>query len=191
MQQAAIQIIKSEHRSIAAVLQGLVHFTRALERGGPISDCKVLRAMLYYLDVFSERLHHPKEDHYLFSRVFQRTREAEDIISRLEDDHARGEDKIRHLMQSVIRLECGGEAYIREFSDSVSNYAEFHWRHMGLEEDVVIPLAQRVLNEDDWHAINAAFADNVDPLSGIDTKKDMNKLFASIVNLAQSPARIP
>jgi hemerythrin-like domain-containing protein len=191
MQPSAIQIIKSEHRSIGAIIQGLQLLTRSLKPGEPAPDYKILRAMLYYLDTFPERLHHPKEDRYLFARLRQRTQESEDIISRLEDDHTRGEDKVRRLMQAVIRLECGGDMYLREFAGEIESYAEFQWRHMGLEEDVVLPLAQRVLTEDDWHIIDAAFAENIDPLSGIDTKNDFDKLFVSIVNLVQSSQYIP
>lgn len=191
MRYTAVEVIRSEHRSIAAVLQGLLHFTHALEDGGPVPDYKILRAMLYYLDVYPERLHHPKEDQYLFAKLVQRTRESEDIISRLKDDHARGEDKIRRLLQLIIRVEFGGKEYVREFAEGVADYVEFHWRHMGLEEDIVLPLAQRVLHEEDWQAINAAFEHNADPLFGIDVKKDFEKLFASIVNLAKPSMRIP
>src|SRR5687767_13471113 len=136
MRQAAIEIIKSEHRSIGAIIQGLLYLTKALQADEPAPDYKVLRAMLYYLDAFPERLHHPKESRYLFAPLRQRTRESEDIISRLEEDHGRGEEKIRWLMQTVIRLECGGREYLQEFTQRVEDYAEFHWRHMGLEEDV-------------------------------------------------------
>ncbi len=69
--QAAIHIIKSEHRSIAAILQGLLYLTTAFRQGGAEPDYQILRAMLYYLDVFPERLHHPKEDGHLFAKLRQ------------------------------------------------------------------------------------------------------------------------
>ena len=131
MSHAGTNIIHSEHRSMAAVLHGLLYFSRRLIEGQPAPDYKVLRAMLYYIDVFAERFHHPKENDYLFAKLRLRTREAEDIISRLENDHARGEDNIRALMQAVIRMECGGGVYVKEFAALVEVYAQFHWRHMG------------------------------------------------------------
>src|SRR5437899_2211780 len=99
MRRTAIQIIQSEHNSITAVIHGLRFLADGLPRQEPKPDYKVLRAMLFYLDTFAERFHHPKEDRYLFARLRKRTTEAEDIISRLEADHARGEDRIRELMQ--------------------------------------------------------------------------------------------
>jgi hemerythrin-like domain-containing protein len=186
----AIQIIQSEHNSITAVIQGLRFLAEGLPRQKPKPSYKVLRAMLYYLDTFAERFHHPKEDRYLFARLRKRTTEAEDIISRLEADHARGEDRIRELMQSVIRLEFGGDEYRREFSEQIQQYAEFYFRHMGLEEDIVLPLAQRTLTQEEWDEIDSAFAGNVDPLLGIDAKNDYEKLFARIVDLAPGHALI-
>lgn len=187
MSHAATNIIRSEHQSIAAVLHGLLYFVRRIREGQPGPDYKVLRAMLYYIDVFPERFHHPKEDRYLFAKLRQRTKEADDIISRLEDDHASGDEKIRSLMQAVIRLECGGAAYFHAFASAVDDYATFHWRHMGLEEDIVLPLAERTLSDEDWREIDAAFTGNVDPIVGVEAKKNFDELFTRIVNLAPPP----
>jgi hemerythrin-like domain-containing protein len=41
-------------------------------------------------------------------------------------------------------------------------YAQFQWDHMRKEEDVVFPMAQRHLTEQDWKAIDDAFQANVD-----------------------------
>jgi hemerythrin-like domain-containing protein len=187
MSHAGINIIRSEHRSIAAILHGLLYFSRRIIEGQPAPDFKVLRAMLYYIDVFPERFHHPKENDYLFAKLRLRTQEAEDIISRLENDHKCGEEKIRTLMQAVIRMECGGGSYVKEFANLVEDYAQFHWRHMGLEEDIVLPLAERTLTDEDWDKIDAAFSGNADPLVGIEAKKSFDDLFRRIVTLAPPP----
>jgi hemerythrin-like domain-containing protein len=184
MGHSAVNIIRSEHRSIAAVLHGLLYFARRLADGQAVPDYKVLRAMLYYLDAFPERSHHPKENRYLFAKLRSRTSDAEDIISRLEDDHIRGEHKIRALMRAIIWVECGGSAYYKEFAMMVEEYAQFHWRHMGLEEDIIMPLAERTLTEEDWSQIDAAFSGNVDPLVGIE---NFEELFTRIVTLAPPP----
>src|SRR5262245_62055567 len=108
MSNSSINIIRSEHRSIAAVSHGLLHFARCVRERTPLTNFKVFRAMLYYLDVFVERFHHPKEDRYLFAKLRQRSKKSVDVIARLENDHTRGEQSIRDLMQSAIRFELGG-----------------------------------------------------------------------------------
>ena len=80
----AIRIIKDEHRALAAVLHGmlyLVHRTR--DRGDP-PDFHVLGAMIYYVDAFPERFHHPKEDQYLFRLLRIRYPDATEVVDRLK-----------------------------------------------------------------------------------------------------------
>jgi len=183
----SIDIIRHEHAAMGAIMHGLLYFARCVREMQPLPDFKVFRAMLHYIDVFPERFHHPKEDRYLFAKLKQRTDEANDIIARLEREHAAGENKMRELMQAVIRLEFGGEAQAENFVARVEAYAGFHSRHMGLEEEIVMPLAQRVLTAGDWEEIDAAFSGNADPLIGIDAKKGFDRLFTAIVTLSPPP----
>jgi hemerythrin-like domain-containing protein len=185
MRPTAMQVIQSEHQSIAAVLQGLRFLAEALRKDGTTPDCTILRAMLFYLDTFSDRFHHPKEDRYLFARMRKRTNEAEDIIARLEVDHAQGEKRLCELTQMVIRLEFASNEYAKPFIEKVEEYIEFYFRHMGLEEDIVLPLAQRTLTAEDWGEIDSAFSSNMDPLLGVDAKKSYDQLFARIVGFAR------
>ena len=88
----ALNIIRDEHRSIAAVLHGMQHLVRRMRERGTKVDPKVFRAMLYYLDTFTERMHHPKEDRYLFDPLRRRGAGPDSLIAELERDHAEGED---------------------------------------------------------------------------------------------------
>ena len=62
----AISIIQDEHRSLAAVLHGMLYLVREIGERGRKPDFRLLDAMMYYIDTFPERFHHPKEDRYLF-----------------------------------------------------------------------------------------------------------------------------
>jgi hemerythrin-like domain-containing protein len=62
----AIQTIRDEHRSISAVLHGLRYLAKQMVDSPVQPDFAVFRAMIRYIDEFPERLHHPKEEKYLF-----------------------------------------------------------------------------------------------------------------------------
>jgi hypothetical protein len=49
-----------------------------------------------------------------------------------------------------------------------------------------MPLAERALTVEDWKAINAAFAENRDPVAGLQ-ERDFEQLFSRIANLAPAP----
>jgi hemerythrin-like domain-containing protein len=68
----AISILKSEHRSLSAVLHGLKQLAKDAQDARVRPDFKVFRAMLRYIDEYPERLHHPKEDEHLFARLASR-----------------------------------------------------------------------------------------------------------------------
>jgi hemerythrin-like domain-containing protein len=183
----ALEVIRSEHRDLSAVLHGLQYLVREVRERRREPDFKVLRAMVHYIDTFPEKLHHPKEDRHLFARLRQRTREAAEVLDQLEAEHVHGAKLIRDLEQNLLRWEMGGPEDFGVFADEVERYADFHWRHMRQEEDVVLPLAQRVLTAEDWGEIDEAFAGHGDPLIDKDLEKDFNRLFTRIVNIAPPP----
>jgi hemerythrin-like domain-containing protein len=184
---SALSIIRSEHRALAAVIHGLQFLVEQVRKGGPPPDLKVFRAMIHYIDTFPERLHHPKEDRYLFAKIQQRYPEANSIISGLEAQHVHGAQLIRELERALLAWEEEGATAFPNFAHHVREFSDFHWRHMREEEDVVLPLAERVLLEEDWREIDAAFEGNRDPLIGKDVQQDFENLFSHIVSIAPPP----
>jgi hemerythrin-like domain-containing protein len=183
----AIRIIEDEHRSLAAVIHGmlyLVHDTR--DRGTP-PEFKTLRAMIYYIDAFPERYHHPKEDRYLFRLLRERCAQAVPLLDALATEHKVGAEKIRSLEQALHRYQEGGQREFGAFLAAVESYAQFHWAHMRREEKEVLPLAKKHLTAQDWKTIDEAFAGHTDPLFGRDAEEDKRKLFQRIVNVAPPP----
>jgi hemerythrin-like domain-containing protein len=183
----AIRIIQDEHRSLAAVLHGMLYLVREIRDHGMQPPFEVLGAMVYYIDAFPERFHHPKEDRFLFLRLRARCPQARPLLDALEAEHRVGAEKIRTLEQSLARYQQGGEAEAGAFIDVVEAYARFHWDHMAREENEVIPLARKHLTPADWEAIDAAFAGHDDPMAGEASVEDYRKLFRRIVNLAPPP----
>jgi len=182
----AIQILKSEHRSISAVLHGLKELARMAQSAAVRPSFQVLRSMIRYIDEYPERLHHPKEDEFLFARLLGRAPEAKPLIEELQAEHEEGARLVRELERALVFFEEGWPAGGREFQQAVDAYAEFHWQHMRKEEQQVLPLAESKLTAEDWKAIDVAFTANRDPISGMG-ERDFEQLFTRIVNLAPEP----
>lgn len=183
----ALNVIRDEHRSIAAILHGMEYLVQGIRARRKKVDPRVFHAMLYYLDTFSERMHHPKEDTYLFKAMRERSAEAGKHIAELEEEHARGEDALRRLAQCLIRYEEGGEREFPAFEREVENFVRNYREHIRKEEDILFPLAERLLSSADWQTIDRAFGENRDPLAGERDTRDFEKLFDRIVTLAPPP----
>jgi branched-chain amino acid transport system ATP-binding protein len=183
----AIKIIKAEHRSIAAILHGLCFLVGEIEGGRRQPDFVLLAAMLRYLKEFPDRVHHPKEDDYLYRAIRRRSEEGAVILDELESEHETG----RRL---TVELEAALNGYTADisgglpvFSAKLRAYSDFHWQHMSKEEDVVMPIARKVLLAEDWAEIDNAFLSNRDPLVGVDASEEFRVLFQRIANLAPAP----
>ena len=179
----AIAIIRDEHRSLAAVLHAWQHLFKDAASRNVRPDAALMKAMVRYIQDFPVALHHPKEDDYLFRKLRDRTSAANAELDELEHQHVRDEAQVKDLAVQVERY-AAGEIAPADMEHSVSRYAQSIWEHMGREEGVILPLAQRHLTEDDWMEINEAFQKNRDPRFGGDTDAEYKRLFSRIVNLA-------
>ena len=160
----SMRVIIDEHSALSAMLRSLIMM---MDRG-PLDDrdqfFDVLRAMLFYVDEFPERLHHPKESTLLFPRVAFLAPQTQETIRRLDHDHAKGEASVRELQHLLLAWELLGESRKFVFDHTVPAYCLFYLDHMRLEETIILPAAQKMLTEADWNALDEAFALNVDPL---------------------------
>ena len=183
----AIRIIRDEHRAIAAILHGMLFLVRKIRDRGATPDFNLFGAMIYYIDAFPERFHHPKEDRYLFRVLRIRHPDSVSLLDRLEDEHRTGAYKIRALEQALARYQHGGVSEFPDFAKAVEDYAAFHWNHMRAEEDEVLPLAEKHLSAADWDEVDTAFLGHVDPMHGAGAEDEYQALFTRIVNLAPPP----
>lgn len=182
----AITTLLDEHRSLAAVLHGMRYVLHEIESGRMRPDFRLLGAMVYYIDTFPERFHHPREDAHLFSRLRVRAPAAAPLVERLEAEHVESREKMRDLAQALERYASGGEREFAAFRDAFDAYAGFQWKHMRAEEEELLPLARAHLDADDWKAVAAGLQEATDPLAGA-RAGDYDALFRRIVTLAPPP----
>lgn len=193
----SIRIIRDEHVALAAMLRSL---SSMIERGPnngprpllePENFFDVVRAMLFYIDEFPERLHHPKESELLFPRVARMAPETAEIIDRLEQDHSSGELAVRELQHLLLAWQLVGDSRRAAFDQAAKQYIAVYLKHMLLEETVILPVALRVLNDADWEELDAAFATNCDPLTGSYPHDPVyEQLFSRIVFQAPVPTNV-
>ena len=184
----SIRIIRDEHAALAAMLKsmGLMIDRGPADKAENFFD--VLRAMLFYIDEFPERLHHPKESNLLFPRVARLAPQTLSTIVKLEQDHASGEVAVRELQHLLLAWELVGDTRRTAFEVAAKNYLNFYLEHMRLEEAVILPAAQQVLSVDDWKELDEAFATNCDPLTGQYPRDPAyDRLFTRIVMRAPAP----
>ncbi|MCB0120720.1 MAG: hemerythrin domain-containing protein, partial [Caldilineaceae bacterium] len=141
---SAITIIRDEHRALAAVLRGLQYLVEQIRNGQQSPDFPLLKSMLAYIEAFPDKLHHPKEDQYIYPVLRQRDPSAAPTLDVLEDEHRRGPGYLNKLQDTLDDYQRDSEKFAA-FAEAVSNYAGYQWAHMNKEEDVILPLAEKAL----------------------------------------------
>lgn len=187
MRHLALDVIRDEHLALSAMLRSLSMMLGHARRSGTLPDFEVLRAMLFYVDEFPEKLHHTKESALLFPKLRQRAPELGPVLDRLDRDHAQGERAIRELEHALLAFEVMGEPRREAFESAVDRYIRFYLDHMGIEEGELIPTCIRLFTAEDWAELDAAFAANKDPLTGHEPSDEYRPLFHKIVMQAPAP----
>lgn len=188
-----LSIIHDEHSVLAAMLRTIGLMLGESRRRGTSPDLTMLRAMLFYVDAFPERLHHAKETQLLFPRIRERAGgELGDVLDGLDADHARSQRAVRELQHELLGLEMMGGAADGEvrrvhFEESMAQYIASYLEHIRIEERQILPLAERVLTTADWAELDAAFMQNHDPLTRREAGDPFQPLFKRILTNLAAP----
>ncbi|PTT90815.1 hemerythrin [Pelomonas sp. HMWF004] len=160
-----VRVIRAEHDTLAAMLRTVPLLLDAQHRAGTPPPFEALRAMLFYVDEFPERLHHKKESELLFARLRALAPELRATLDDLEVDHAQGERAIRELQHNLLAWEQMGEPRREKFERQLAAYSARYLRHMKREETEILPRAARLFSPEDWAEMDEAFGSHQDPLA--------------------------
>jgi hemerythrin-like domain-containing protein len=174
---STITILRAEHVALMSILRSATQLLEESREQQRAPDFELLRTMLFYVAEFPERHHHRKESELLFPRLRARTPLSRHLLDHLEEDHLRGEARIRELEHVLTAFELLGESRRPEFETALTRYLDFYMVHMSLEEREIFPLAERVLETRDWGELDAEMNADRDPLTGFDSQDEYAVLF--------------
>jgi len=181
----SIELIHDEHRALAAMLSAFRSLAGEIRAERQQADFGLFELMLRYIEKLPEKVHHPKENEFLFKKLRARCAEAVPVIEQLEDEHRQGEHRIAALRAALAAYQESGAAGFEPFYAVLASYIDSEWRHMNTEEKQVFPLAEAHLSAADWAEIEAAFLANDNPWQG--AAGEYAGLFSRIVNTAPAP----
>ena len=190
MPHPALETIRNEHSALAAMLRSMLMLLKMGPGDAPERFFDVLRAMLFYIDEFPERRHHPKESDLLFPRLLRARPELMPVIRRLEEEHHGGERRVRELQHLLLAWELLGDARREAFCEQADAYVRFYLEHMRVEETQVLPEAEAALAPEDWAMLDAAFTRDKDPLVEDPGNPSYERLFSRIVLSAPAPVGV-
>jgi hemerythrin-like domain-containing protein len=187
MSRPALQIIRDEHAAVAAVLRSLLQMIERAPDAEPERFFDVVRAMLFYIDEFPERRHHPKESQLLFPKVARVAPQLAPVIRQLDEDHQQGERRVREVQHLLLAWELLGDSRREPFQQATRAYVDFYLSHMRIEETEILPSAIRMLSDADWAELDEAFRHQGDPIATGTHDPVYDRLFTRIVMKTPAP----
>ena len=123
--------------------------------------------IVYYLRHFPDRFHHARED-VAFARILDKDPSLEPVIARLQQEHrviANAGDELLKLLNKAVEEVVTPRSTLEM---AAATYLVYYGMHIAKEEEDILPIADRLLTDEDWAAVRAAVPAGPDPLFGRD-----------------------
>ncbi len=147
--------------------------------GNTEPDFELMQDVMRYVTSYPDVYHHPWED-----RIFARLRTHPKVDSS-EIDSVLGEHEQlamhgQRFLDALVALEADAILRTDTFVSLATNYTQLQRVHLDHEEGRLFKLADQLLSDADWAAIEAADERPTDPLFGAELKAEFARIAAEL-----------
>ncbi len=149
--------LKTEHRAIERMLAVLEAAAQRLDDSERVRP-GLFREAVDFVRNFADRCHHGKEEDNLFPRM-----EAAGVpraggpLGVMLLEHDQGREYVAAIAGAIDSYEGGDRSAAGVIAENACGYAGLLRRHIGKEDDVLFPMADRVLSPDDQRELEQRF----------------------------------
>jgi hemerythrin-like domain-containing protein len=138
----AIEDLKHEHEAILSSFQVLESMLTAIEKTSPLNPGDVLD-FIGFLKEFADKCHHGKEEGLLFPALIGAgLPDRGGPVGAMMMEHQHGRQLIRQMEEAV-----SGNMDAVSFTRSAREYISLLQNHIQKENNILFPLAEKVLSE--------------------------------------------
>ncbi len=154
---SATEELKTEHRAIERMLAVLEAAAQRLDDSEPVRP-GLFREAVDFVRNFADRCHHGKEEDNLFPRM-----EAAGVpraggpLGVMLLEHDQGREYVAAIAGAIDAFEGGDRSAAGVIAENARGYAGLLRQHIAKEDDVLYPMADRVLSPDDQRELEQRF----------------------------------
>ena len=142
------QVLMAEHELILEALDALERKVAAI-RAGTAPDRAYFEKAVRFLREFADKCHHGKEENLLFKRMTERGFPVQSgPIAVMLSEHEAGRAYIRGIADGAAKLGTDPAAADR-IAENARGYIDLLRAHIGKENNVLFPMADRTLSPED------------------------------------------
>ena len=173
-----LEDLREDHRNMAIMLDLL---SRQVEyiRDGEMPDYELLHDIMRYLTVYSDAVHHPKED-LLYAGMKAEQPDLATGLEKVEPEHleiAQLGETLRNDIEAVVS--DGVVTRQRVIADTIQ-YVGTLRQHMAWEEEDLFPRAEELVDGEKAMFVDISHLDSLDPVFGPQREHSFANLLQSI-----------
>jgi len=124
----------------------------------PGAAAEDLEKMIEFFRNFTDRCHHAKEEGHLFVKMQERGMSGESgPIGVMLQEHEEGRQSVRAIAKALPSAEKGDSSAIASVRSNLQAYIELLRAHIDKEDNVLYPMADRLLTSADQQTLGEAF----------------------------------
>ena len=154
---SATDILKHEHQIILKVLEAAGRAAQSIADTDKI-DIEKIDKILDFFKVFVDRCHHGKEEEYLFPKMQERGLPPDKgPILVMLSEHMGGRNTVKAISEALEREKQGDPSAAAAVAANLAILDEHLRGHIDKENEVLFPMADKVLTAEDQQVLVAAF----------------------------------
>lgn len=179
-----LEDLREDHRNMAIMLDLLAQQVERIRDGdGP--DYELLHDIMCYMTVYSDAVHHPKED-LLYAEIKAGRPDLAKGLEKVEPEHqeiAQLGETLRNDIEAVV----SGTAVTRQrvISDTIQYLGTLR-QHMAWEEGDLFQRAKELVDGEELMFIDISHLDTLDPVFGPEREHSFANLLRSIKDFSDS-----
>ena len=151
------QILMDEHRVIEVVLSCLEKIVHEAANDRKLNESSANQA-IDVIRTFADKCHHGKEENHLFVSLVNKGLPSQGgPVGQMLLEHTHGREFVQGMAESVAGASAGNETALSQFARSANGYVQLLREHIGKEDNVLFPMADRLLNDAEQNQLLEAF----------------------------------
>jgi hemerythrin-like domain-containing protein len=151
------ETLKHEHKIVLLVLTGAEREARAIQGGSQV-HVEDIEQMVDFFKNFVDRCHHGKEERHLFPAMHGKGMPLEaGPIAVMLNEHEQGRAAVRAIAGALDRVKAQEADAGRALAEALLGYVELLRNHIAKEDNVLFPMADRMLSEPEQGTLAVLF----------------------------------
>ncbi len=173
-----------EHEVILHVLKSTAKEAQRI-RDGEAARVALIESMIDFYRNFTDKCHHAKEEKHLFPALEKKgMAHNSGPIAVMLAEHGEGRQVLSRLAERLSAAKQREQPTSLAIGDDLSAYAQLLENHIAKENNVLFPLAEKLLDEPEMTALGEAFAKVEDIETGEGVHEKYHQLAHNIVDQA-------